>query len=150
MPRKKKKIYKNIVLRNVKSYDDLPSDIAIRIERGVGGRRTFRYVDQSICTDIREDNDENKPWGYVTIAKPSDGLVADRFRVNEFEYHLWNHLLGNLGGDLITKPIAPCANKSSKVWAERLSIEEDDAATSFTFSSESNMMKDLLKSKRIC
>jgi len=187
LPRKKKKIYKNIVLRNVKSYDDLPSDIAIRIERGVGGRRTFRYVKQSICTDIRKDNDENKPWGYVTIAKPSDyegecgdvyiariiesdnkwgplllklaiewaskncdGLVADRFRVTEFEYHLWNHLLGNLGGDLITKPIAPCVNKSSKVWAGRLNIEEDSAATSFIFSSESNMMKDLLKSKRIC
>jgi len=69
LPRKKKKIYKNIVLKNVKSYDDLPSGIAIRIERGVGGRRTFRYVNETICTPTEKG--ENKPWGYCTIAKPN-------------------------------------------------------------------------------
>jgi hypothetical protein len=187
LPRKKKKVYKNIILKNVKSFSDLPEDIAIRIERGAGGRRTFRYVNQSICTEIFKNDSDQLPWGYVTIAKPSDyegdcgnvyiarviesdnqwgplllrlaiewaskncdGLIADRFRVTEFEYHLWNHLLGNLGGDLITKPIAPCVNRSSKVWAERLNIEEDKTVSSFVFSSESNMMKNLLKSKRIC
>ena len=150
--RKKKKVYRNIVLKNVKSFDDLPSNVAIRIERSAGGRRTFRYVNDAICTSIEKD--EDKPWGYITIAKPgefegdcngayiakiiesdnewgplllkiaiewasknNDGLLADRFRVTEFEYHLWNHLLGNLGGDFITKPVALCLNKSSKTWA---------------------------------
>ena len=70
MPRKKKKIYKNIVLKNVKSYDDLTSNIAIRIERGVGGRKTFRYVNETICTPTEKG--ENKPWGYCTIAKPNE------------------------------------------------------------------------------
>ena len=186
MPRKKKKIYKNIVLKNVKSYDDLPSNIAIRIERGVGGRRTFRYVNETICTSTEKG--ENKPWGYCTIAKPNeeyegecsgayiakiiesdnewgplllqvaiewasqsnDGLLADGFRVTEFEYHLWNHLLGNLGGDLFTKPVALCLNKSSKTWSERLGIEEDKIATSFIFFSKTNMLKQLLRDKRIC
>ena len=185
MPRKKKKIYKNIVLKNTKSFEDLPSNVAIRIERGVGGRRTFRYVNDAICTAIEKG--EDKPWGYVTIAKPSefegdcdgayiakilesdnewgplllriaiewasqsnDGLIADRFRVTEFEYHLWNHLLGNLGGDLFTKPVALCLNKSSKTWSERLNIDEDKVATSFIFFSKTNMLKQLLKSKRIC
>jgi len=32
--RKKKKVYKNIVLKKVKSFEDLPSNVAIRIERG--------------------------------------------------------------------------------------------------------------------
>jgi hypothetical protein len=183
--RKKKKVYKNIVLKKVKSFEDLPSNVAIRIERGAGGRRTFRYVNDAICTAIEKG--EDKPWGYVTIAKPTelegecdgayiakviesdnewgplllriaiewasknnDGLIADRFRVTEFEYHLWNHLLGNLGGDLITKPVALCFNKSSKVWAERLSMEENEMATSFVFLSETNMLKELLKEKRIC
>ena len=183
--RKKKKVYKNTVLKNVKSFKDLPSHIAIRIERGVGGRRTFRYVNQSICTDTyREDA---KPWGYCTIAKPNeyegkcdgayiakiiesdnewgplllqvaiewtsknnDGLIADRFRVTEFEYHLWNHLLGNLGGDLFTKPVALCLNKSSKIWCERLNIEEDKVATSFVFFSKTKMLDKLLRDKRIC
>ena len=186
MPRKKKKIYKNIVLKNVKSYDDLPSDIAIRIERGVGGRRTFRYVNETICTPTEKG--ENKPWGYCTIAKPNeeyegecegayiariiesdnewgplllqvaiewasqsnDGLIADRLRVTEFENHLWNHLLGNQGGDLFTKPVALCLNKSSKTWSERLGIEEDKIATSFIFFSKTNMLKQLLRDKRIC
>ena len=185
MPRKKKKIYKNIVLKNVKSFEDLPSNVAIRIEKGVGGRRTFRYVNEAICTAIEKG--EDKPWGYITIAKPSefegecdgayiakilesdndwgplllkiaiewasknnDGLIADRFRVTEFEYHLWNHLLGNQGGDLFTKPVTLCLNKSSKTWSERLSIEEDKIATSFIFFSKTNMLKQLLRDKRIC
>ena len=183
--RKKKKVYKNIVLRNVKSFDDLPPSVAIRIERGAGGRRTLRYVNEAICTPIEKG--EGKPWGYVTVAKPSeyegecdgayiakivesdnewgplllqiaiewasrdnDGLIADRFRVTEFEYHLWNHLLGNQGGDLITEPVALCLNKSSKTWSERLSIEEDKVATSFIFYSKTNMLQKLLKGKRIC
>tara|TARA_R100000697_G_scaffold122411_1_gene151860 strand:+ start:264 stop:821 length:558 start_codon:yes stop_codon:yes gene_type:complete len=185
LPRKKKKIYKNIVLKNVKSFEDLPSNVAIRIEKGVGGRRTFRYVNEAICTAIEKG--EDKPWGYITIAKPSefegecdgayiakilesdndwgplllkiaiewasknnDGLIADRFRVTEFEYHLWNHLLGNQGGDLFTKPVTLCLNKSSKTWSERLSIEEDKIATSFIFFSKTNMLKQLLRDKRIC
>ena len=185
MPRKKKKIYKNIVLKNVKSFEDLPSNVAIRIEKGVGGRRTFRYVNEAICTAIEKG--EDKPWGYITIAKPSefegecdgayiakilesdndwgplllkiaiewasknnDGLIADRFRVTEFEYHLWNHLLGNQGGDLFTKPVALCLNKSSKTWSERLGIEEDKIATSFIFFSKTSMLKQLLRDKRIC
>ena len=185
MPRKKKKVYKNIVLKNVKSFDDLPSNIAVRIERGAGGRRTFRYVNDAICTATEKG--EDKPWGYVTISKPSefegecegayiakiiesdnewgplllkiaiewasknnDGLIADRFRVTEFEYHLWNHLLGSQGGDLITKPVALCLNKSSKTWSERLGIDEDKIATSFIFFSKSNMLQQLLKGKRIC
>ena len=185
MPRKKKKVYKNIVLKNVKSFEDLPSSVAIRIERGVGGRRTFRYVNEAICTAIEKG--EGKPWGYITIAKPSefegecdgayiakilesdnewgplllriaiewasknnDGLIADRFRVTEFEYHLWNHLLGNQGGDLITKPVALCLNKSSKTWSERLGIKEDKIATSFIFFSKTNMLQQLLRDKRIC
>ena len=185
MPRKKKKIYKNIVLKNVKSFEELPSNVAIRIERGVGGRRTFRYVNEAICTAIEKG--EDKPWGYITIAKPSefegecdgayiakilesdnewgplllriaiewasknnDGLIADRFRVTEFEYHLWNHLLGDQGGDLFTKPVALCLNKSSKTWSERLGIEEDKIATSFIFFSKTDMLQKLLKWKRIC
>ena len=185
MPRKKKKIYKNIVLKNVKSFEELPSNVAIRIERGVGGRRTFRYVNEAICTAIEKG--EDKPWGYITIAKPSefegecdgayiakilesdnewgplllriaiewasknnDGLIADRFRVTEFEYHLWNHLLGNQGGDLFTKPVTLCLNKSSKTWSERLGIEEDKIATSFIFFSKTDMLQKLLKGKRIC
>ena len=185
MPRKKKKIYKNIVLNNVKSFEELPSNVAIRIERGVGGRRTFRYVNEAICTAIEKG--EDKPWGYITIAKPSefegecdgayiakilesdnewgplllriaiewasknnDGLIADRFRVTEFEYHLWNHLLGDQGGDLFTKPVALCLNKSSKTWSERLGIEEDKIATSFIFFSKTDMLQKLLKWKRIC
>jgi len=185
LPRKKKKVYKNIVLKNVKSFDDLPSNIAVRIERGAGGRRTFRYVNDAICTATEKG--EDKPWGYVTISKPSefegecegayiakiiesdnewgplllkiaiewasknnDGLIADRFRVTEFEYHLWNHLLGSQGGDLITKPVALCLNKSSKTWSERLGIDEDKIATSFIFFSKSNMLQQLLKGKRIC
>jgi hypothetical protein len=83
-------------------------------------------------------------------SKNNDGLIADRFRVTEFEYHLWNHLLGNLGGDLFTKPVALCLNKSSKVWAERLSMEENEMATSFVFLSETKMLDELLKTKRIC
>ena len=185
MPRKKKKIYKNIVLKNVKSFEDLPSNIAIRIERGVGGRRTFRYVNDAICTATEKG--EGKPWGYITISKPSefegecegayiakiiesdnewgplllkvaiewtsksnDGLLADRFRVTEFEYHLWNHLLGNQGGDLFTKPVALCLNKSSKTWSERLGIEENKIATSFIFFGKTDMLQKLLRDKRIC
>ena len=187
MPRKKKKTYKNVVLKNVKSFDDLSLDIAIRIERGAGGRTTLRYVNETICTEIFKDNDEGKPWGYITIAKPNeyegdcgdvyiarviesdnqwgplllriaiewaskncDGLVADRFRVTEFEYHLWNHMLGLQGGDMQIKPIAPCLNKSSKIWSERLSIEKDKVATAFVFSSKTEMLRQLLKTKRIC
>jgi hypothetical protein len=183
--RKKKKVYKNIVLKNVKSFDDLPPSVAIRIERGAGGRRTLRYVNEAICTPIEKG--EGKPWGYVTVAKPSeyegecdgayiakiiesdnewgplllqiaiewasrdnDGLIADRFRVTEFEYHLWNHLLGNQGGDLITKPVALCLNKSSKTWAERLKVKEDEVATSFVFFGKTSMLQELLKGKRIC
>lgn len=183
--RKKKKVYKNIVLKKVKSFEDLPSNVAIRIERGAGGRRTFRYVNDAICTAIEKG--EDKPWGYITIAKAAelegecggayiakifesdnewgplllriaiewasknnDGLIADRFRVTEFEYHLWNHLLGNLGGDLFTKPVALCLNKSSKIWSERLSIDEDKVATSFVFFSKTKMLDELLKTKRIC
>jgi len=183
--RKKKKVYKNIVLKKVKSFEDLPSNVAIRIERGAGGRRTFRYVNDAICTAIEKG--EDKPWGYITIAKAAelegecggayiakifesdnewgplllkiaiewasknnDGLIADRFRVTEFEYHLWNHLLGNLGGDLFTKPVTLCLNKSSKIWSERLSIDEDKIATSFVFFSETKMLDELLKTKRIC
>ena len=187
MPRKKKKTYSRGKLKNARSFDDLSADIAIRIERGAGGRTTLRYVNETICTEIFKDNDENKPWGYVTIAKPneyegdcgdvyiarviesdkewgplllriaiewasknSDGLVADRFRVTEFEYHLWNHLLGNQGGDLFTKPVTLCLNKSSKTWSERLSIEEAKVATSYVFFSKTNMLKQLLRDKRIC
>ena len=187
MPRKKKKTYSRVKLKNVKFFDDLSPDIAIRIERGVGGRTTLRYVNETICTEIPKDNDENKPWGYVTIAKPneyegdcgnvyiarviesdkkwgplllriavewasknSDGLVADRFRVTEFEYHLWDHLLGNQGGDIDLKPITPCLDKSSRIWSERLSLEKDEVATSFVFSSKTKMLKKLLKTKRIC
>ncbi len=183
--RKKKKVYKNIVLKNVRSFDDLPSSVAIRIERGAGGRKTFRYVNEAICTPIEKG--EGKPWGYITMAKPTeyegecdgayiakiiesdnewgplllqlaiewasksnDGLIADRFRVTEFEYHLWNHLLGNQGGDLFTKPVALCLNKSSKTWSERLGIEEDKLATSFIFYSKSKMLQELLREKRIC
>ena len=183
--RKKKKVYKNIVLKKVKSFEDLPSNVAIRIERGAGGRRTFRYVNDAICTAIEKG--EDKPWGYITIAKAAelegecggayiakifesdnewgplllkiaiewasknnDGLIADRFRVTEFEYHLWNHLLGNLGGDLFTKPVTLCLNKSSKIWSERLNIDEDKTATSFVFFSETKMLDELLKTKRIC
>ena len=58
--RKKKKVYKNIVLKKVKSFEDLPSNVAIRIERGAGGRRTFRYVNDAICTAIEKG--EDKPW----------------------------------------------------------------------------------------
>ena len=185
MPRKKKKTYKNVVLKNVKSFEDLPDNVAIRIERGTGGRKTFRYVDEAICTAIEKG--EDKPWGYITIAKSgefegecdgayiakiiesdnewgplllkiaiewtsknNDGLIADRFRVTEFEYHLWNHLLGNQGGDLFTKPVTLCLNKSSKIWSERLGIEENKVATSFIFFSKTNMLKELLKEKRIC
>ena len=187
MPRPKKKTYSRVKLKNVKSFDDLADEIAIRIEKGVGGRVTFRYVNETICTEIFKDNDENKPWGYVTIAKPSDyegdcgnvyiarviesdkewgplllriaiewasknsdGLVADRFRVTEFEYHLWNHLLGNQGGDIDFKPITPCVNKSTEIWMERLGLKEEEVATSFVFSSKTKMLKKLLKTKRIC
>ena len=187
MPRPKKKTYKTVVLKNVKCFDDLSEDIAIRIEKGMGERVTFRYVNETICTEIFKDNDENKPWGYVTIAKPSDyegdcgnvyiarviesdkewgplllriaiewasknsdGLVADRFRVTEFEYHLWNHLLGNQGGDIDLKPITPCVNKSTEIWMERLGLKEEEVATSFVFSSKTKMLKKLLKGKRIC
>ena len=183
--RKKKKVYRNIVLKNVKSFEDLPANVAIRIERSAGGRRTFRYVNDAICTAIEKG--EDKPWGYIAIAKPNelegecggayiakiiesdtewgplllriaiewasknnDGLLADRFRVTEFEYHLWNHLLGNLGGDFITKPVALCLNKSSKTWSERLNIEEEEVATSFVFFSKTSMFDQLLKEKRIC
>ena len=166
--------------------EDLPEDIAIRIERGVGGRRTLRYVNQSICTQIEKG--EGKPWGYITIAKPNQeyegecdgayiariiesdnewgplllqiaiewasksnvGRIADRFRVTEFEYHLWIHLLGNQGGDFITKPVALCLNKSSKTWSERLGIDEDKIATSFIFFSKADALQQLLKGKRIC
>jgi hypothetical protein len=185
LPRKKKKIYKNIVLKNVKTFDDLSSDIAIRIERGVGGRRTLRYVNQSICTPT--DKGEDKPWGYITIAPPNeyegdcgnvyiarviesdnewgplllklaiewaskncDGLVADRFRVTEFEYHLWNHLLGMQGGDIRIEPIAPCLNKSSKTWAERLSLKEEEVASAFVYSDKGKMLEKLLRERRIC
>ena len=174
-------------LKNVKSFDDLAENIAIRIEKGSGGRTTLRYVDETICTEIFKDNDENKPWGYVTIAKPSDyegdcgnvyvarivesdnkwgplllriaiewasknsdGLVADRFRVTEFEYHLWDHLLGNQGGDIDLKPITSCVNKSTKIWMERLGLKEEETATSHVFSSKTNMLRQLLKDKRIC
>ena len=187
MPRKKKKTYSRVKLKNAKSFDDLSTDIAIRIERGAGGRTTLRYVNETICTEIPKDNDENKPWGYVTIAKPSDyegdcgnvyvariiesdnkwgplllriaiewasknsdGLVADRFRVTEFEYHLWDHLLGNQGGDIDLKPITSCVNKSTKIWMERLGLKEKEAATSHVFSSKTNMLRQLLKDKRIC
>ena len=187
MPRKKKKTYSRVKLKNVKSFDDLAENIAIRIERGAGGRTTLRYVNETICTEIFKDNDENKPWGYVTIAKPSDyegdcgnvyvariiesdnkwgplllriaiewasknsdGLVADRFRVTEFEYHLWDHLLGNQGGDIDLKPITSCVNKSTKIWMERLGLKEKEAATSHVFSSKTNMLRQLLKDKRIC
>ena len=185
MPRKKKKIYKNIVLKDAKLFDDIPSDIAIRIERGVGGRRTLRYVNQTICTPT--DKGDQKPWGYITMATPNeyegecgnvyiarviesdniwgpvllriaiewasknrDGLVADRFRVTEFEYHLWNHMLGMQGGDICIEPIAPCLNKSSKTWAERLKIEEGKVATAFVYTCNSDMLNILLKDKRIC
>ena len=174
-------------LKNAKSFNDLSTDIAIRIERGAGGRTTLRYVNETICTEIPKDNDENKPWGYVTIAKPneyegdcgdvyiarviesdkewgplllriaiewasknSDGLVADRFRVTEFEYHLWDHMLGNQGGDIDLKPIAPCMNKSTNIWMERLGLKEDETATSYVYSSKTDMLRQLLKSKRIC
>ena len=187
MPRPKKKTYSRVKLKNVKSFDDLADEIAIRIEKGVGGRVTFRYVNETICTEIFKDNDENKPWGYVTIAKPSDyegdcgnvyiarviesdkewgplllriaiewasknsdGLVADRFRVTEFEYHLWDHLSGNQGGDIDLKPIAPCVNKSTQMWAERLGLKEEEVITSFVFSSKTKMLRKLLKGKRIC
>lgn len=187
MPRPKKKTYSRVKLKNVKSFDDLAEEIAIRIEKGVGGRVTFRYVNETICTEIFKDNDENKPWGYVTIAKPSDyegdcgnvyiarviesdkewgplllriaiewasknsdGLVADRFRVTEFEYHLWDHLSGNQGGDIDLKPIAPCVNKSTQMWAERLGLKEEEVITSFVFSSKTKMLRKLLKGKRIC
>jgi len=185
--RKKKKVYKTITLRNVKTLEELPKGVAIRIERGAGNRRTFRYVNESICTEIFKDNEENKPWGYVTIAKPSeyegdcgdvyiarviesdnkwgplllqiviewasknsDGLVADRFRVTEFEYHLWNHMLGMQGGDMHIEPIAPCVSKSSQIWSERLSLDLEEVATGFVFSSKTKMLKELLKTKRIC
>ena len=187
MPRPKKKTYKTIKLKNVKSFDDLSEDIAIRIEKGIGGRVTFRYVNETICTEIFKDNDENKPWGYVTIAKPSDyegdcgdvyvarviesdkewgplllriaiewasknsdGLVADRFRVTEFEYHLWNHLLGDQGGDIDSEPIAPCGDRSTQIWMERLGLKKEEVVTSFVFSSKTKMLKELLKTKRIC
>ena len=187
MPRPKKKTYSRVKLKNVKSFDDLADEIAIRIEKGVGGRVTFRYVNETICTEIFKDNDENKPWGYVTIAKPSDyegdcgnvyvarviesdkewgplllriaiewasknsdGLVADRFRVTEFEYHLWDHMLGNQGGDIDLKPIAPCMNKSTNIWMERLGLKKEEVVTSFVFSSKTKMLKELLKTKRIC
>jgi len=187
LPRPKKKTYSRVKLKNVKSFDDLADEIAIRIEKGVGGRVTFRYVNETICTEIFKDNDENKPWGYVTIAKPSDyegdcgnvyiarviesdkewgplllriaiewasknsdGLVADRFRVTEFEYHLWDHLSGNQGGDIDLKPIAPCVNKSTQMWAERLGLKEEEVITSFVFSSKTKMLRKLLKGKRIC
>jgi len=187
LPRPKKKTYSRVKLKNVKSFDDLADEIAIRIEKGVGGRVTFRYVNETICTEIFKDNDENKPWGYVTIAKPSDyegdcgnvyiarviesdkewgplllriaiewasknsdGLVADRFRVTEFEYHLWDHLSGNQGGDIDLKPIAPCVNKSTQMWAERLGLKEEEVITSFVFSSKTKMLRKLLKGKRMC
>ena len=187
MPRKKKKTYSRVKLKNVKSFNDLADEIAIRIEKGVGGRTTLRYVNETICTEISKDNDENKPWGYVTIAKPneyegncgnvyiariiesdkkwgplllriaiewasknSDGLVADRFRVTEFEYHLWDHLLGDQGGDIDLKPVAQCTNKSTKIWMERLGLEQEEVATSHIYSSETNMLRYLLKNKRIC
>ena len=187
MPRPKKKIYKTIKLKNVKSFDELSEDIAIRIEKGIGGRVTFRYVNETICTEIFKDNDENKPWGYVTIARPSDyegncgnvyiarviesdkewgplllsiaiewasknsdGLVADRFRVTEFEYHLWNHLLGNQGGDIDLEPIAPCEDRSTNIWMKRLGLKKEEVVTSFVFSSKTKMLKKLLKTKRIC
>jgi hypothetical protein len=187
LPRKKKKTYSRIKLKNAKSFDDLSPDIAIRIERGAGGRTTLRYANETICTEIFKDNDENKPWGYVTIAKPneyegncgdvyiarviesdkkwgplllkiaiewasknSDGLVADRFRVTEFEYHLWDHMLGDQGGDIDLKPIAPCMNKSTNIWMERLGLKEDETATSYVYSSKTDMLRQLLKSKRIC
>ena len=185
MPRKKKKIYKNIVLKNVKTLEDLPEDIAIRIERGVGGRRTLRYVNETICTPTEKG--DGKPWGYVTLAKPSeyegdcgnvyiarviesdnkwgplllkiaiewasknsDGLVADRFRVTEFEYHLWNHMLGLQGGDIDVKPVAACIEKSTNIWSERLSLEKEETATYYIYSSKTTMLKQLLKTKRIC
>ena len=187
MPRKKKKTYSRVKLKNVKSFDDLAENIAIRIERGAGGRTTLRYVNETICTEIFKDNDENKPWGYVTIAKPSDyegdcgnvyvariiesdnkwgplllriaiewasknsdGLVADRFRVTEFEYHLWNHMLGLQGGDIDVKPVASCIEKSTNIWSERLSLEKEETATYYVYSSKTNMLRQLLKTKRIC
>ena len=74
----------------------------------------------------------------------------NRFRVTEFEYHLWDHMLGSQGGDIDLKPIPPCLNKSSKIWSERLSLKEDEVATAFVFSSKTKMLKQLLKTKRIC
>ena len=59
-------------LKNAKSFNDLSTDIAIRIERGAGGRTTLRYVNGDYLYRNTKDNDENKPWGYVTIAKPNE------------------------------------------------------------------------------
>ena len=83
-------------------------------------------------------------------SKNSDGLVADRFRVTEFEYHLWNHLLGDQGGDIDLKPIALCGDRSTQIWMKRLGLKKEEVVTSFVFSSKTKMLKELLKGKRIC
>ena len=147
MPRKKKKIYKNIVLKNVKTYEDLPPSVAIRIERGAGGRRTFRYVNEAICTAIEKG--EGKPWGYITIAKPSefegerDGAYIAKILESDNE---WGPLLLRIAIEWASK------NNDGLIADrfERLGIDEDKIATSFIFFSNTNMLQQLLKGKRIC
>lgn len=77
------------------------------------------------------------------------GLTADRFRVTEYEYSIWNHILGKIGGDFSYKPIAHCFNKSSKVWAERLKLTEEEVATSFIYEKKDNILNKLEKQRRI-
>ena len=186
MPRgRKKKYYSVTILKNAKSFLELTDSIGIRIDKGAGERYTFRFVNNSIWTEI--DKDEGKPHGYLTLSRPdytlegncsgawlvkvieSDyewgpllleialewatrrggGLTADRFRVTEYEYNVWNHILGKIGGDFSCKPIAHCFNKSSKVWAERLKSTEEEVATSFIYEKTPDILIKLEKQRRI-
>jgi hypothetical protein len=186
LPRgRKKKYYSVTKLTKAKCFAELSRDIGIRLDKGSGQRYTFRYVNNSIWTDILKQ--EGKPCGYITLAKPDEalegncdgawlvkifesdnewgpllfeialewatrmggGLTADRFRVTEYEYNVWDHILGKIGGDFSYKPITHCFNKSSKVWAERLKLTEDEVATSFVYKKKEDILSQLEKQKRI-
>ena len=98
--------------------------------------------------------ESDKEWGPLLLrivqlewaSKNSDGLVADRFRVTEFEYHLWDHMLGNQGGDIDLEPIAPSGRQvnqhmDGKTWVKRRSCYI------VCFSSKTKMLKKTVRQK---
>ena len=76
MPRGRKKKYYNVTkLKGVKEFSELPDNVGVRLDRGAGQRYTFRYVNNSIWTDILKE--EGKPCGYITLAKPDYALEGN-------------------------------------------------------------------------